>query len=324
MLRRHRLITRVEQEEGARSVRVLRKSGGPAPLSEERRLLVSGDPCHGQLDAEVLGGRGPEVARTRMDRRQQPGGHAEQVDRPGIPVAIVQVVKLGTRRVGRVRDVGGSVGEASHQPAVDRADREFSGLGPAPQPGVGLQQPADLRSREVRIQDEPGPASNLVLVAGFPEGPAQGRGPPVLPDDRAVHGFERRPVPEDHRLALVGDAHGPDVGLPGPGERLARHPARDLPDLQRVVFDPARLGEVLRELGVRPPQNAPVLTDHETGGAGRALVDCENGGCGHVAMGSEGETESTTAGGVSVPNAYRTPASSSSAMNAPTGKPTTA
>ena len=62
-------------------------------------------------------------------------------------------------------------------------------------------------------------------------------------------------VPGHDGLALVGDADPGQVRAVDAGvvERLAGHRARHVPDLARVVLDPARAREVLLELAVGAP-----------------------------------------------------------------------
>src|SRR5688500_17087728 len=155
-----------------------------------------------------------------------------------------------------------------------------------------LQQPSDLRSREIRIEHEPGPLPDLVLVARFLQLTAEARGPAILPDDGTRHGLERLPVPQHDGFALVRDPDPPHLrtvpvartrGL----ECCARDAATHLPDLRRVVLDPTRLREVLRELRVRPAEDAAVVSDDQAGGPGRALVDGEYGGNGHASLATE-------------------------------------
>ena len=100
---------------------------------------------------------------------------------------------------------------------------------------------------------EAGALADQVLVArGAQLVAARGRAP-VLPDERAVDGLAGRPVPDDDRLALVGDADRAQLARPRRRRRRAprRRRAGDVPDLGRVVLDPAGPREVLRELAVR-------------------------------------------------------------------------
>jgi hypothetical protein len=94
-----------------------------------------------------------------------------------------------------------------------------------------------------------------------------------LPDDRVVDRTTTRPVPDDRRLALVRHSDGRDVASahlvqPGADDLL-----RALPDLERVVLDPARLRvNLLVLLLIDRDHLAAVVEDHEAR-AGRSLID---------------------------------------------------
>ena len=101
------------------------------------------------------------------------------------------------------------------------------------------------------------------------------RGAAVLPDDRAGAGRAGAPVPDDDRLALVGDADRGDrlAGGVQLADDLGQRLAGDAPDVVGVVLDPARLREVLRELAVRTRPRHAVVVDREGAHAGGARVD---------------------------------------------------
>jgi hypothetical protein len=102
-------------------------------------------------------------------------------------------------------------------------------------------------------------------------------GAAVLPDDGAGTGDAGASVPRDDRLALVGDTDRSDR----PAElrvQLGEHRARGVPDLRRVVLDPAGLGEVLGELAVGPAHRPAVAVDRERSDAGGAGVDRDDDG----------------------------------------------
>src|SRR5207253_10208366 len=107
-------------------------------------------------------------------------------------------------------------------------------------------------------------------------GAARGRAP-VLPDDRAVHGPAGCAVPEQGRLALVRDPDRREVarGDPRVDEGRGRRLLDALPDLLRVVLDPAGPGEVLRKLRVAAAADGELRVDDEAGRARGALVDRE-------------------------------------------------
>ena len=60
---------------------------------------------------------------------------------------------------------------------------------------------------------------------------------------------------------------------PGRVQRLARDRAGDVPDLGRIVLDPAGLREVLLELAVGAADQLRIRIEDEAGGAGGPLVD---------------------------------------------------
>src|SRR6266576_2167249 len=86
--------------------------------------------------------------------------------------------------------------------------------------------------------------------------------------------------------SLVGDADRlrRDAGLL---DRFARRGNRDPQNLLGIVLDLSRRREVLRELAVAAAEHSALGADDERGGAGRALIECQdsrhrdsvNGGC---------------------------------------------
>ena len=147
---------------------------------------------------------------------------------------------------------------------VDRPERE-------PVAPVLAQKPLELRRREVRIGNEPRALADQVGV----ELAAALRRAAVLPDDRGRDRLPGCAVPEQRRLALVRDRDRVDAVEP----RLRRGSKDALPDLLRVVLDPARPREVLRQLGIAAALNVQILVDDETRRARRALVDREDHEC---------------------------------------------
>src|SRR5262249_61811360 len=95
--------------------------------------------------------------------------------------------------------------EIPDEPRVDRAEGQVAALGADAGSRDLVEEPADLRAREVRVEDQPGLRPHQALQAVGPEPVAQGRCPPALPDDRAMNRPARRPLPYDGGLALVGD-----------------------------------------------------------------------------------------------------------------------
>jgi len=139
-----------------------------------------------------------------------------------------------------------------------------------------------LVAEKVRIEQQAGPVLDHRLVPVAPQAVAQRRRPPVLPDDGLVYGFSGLAVPQHRGLALIGNPDGGDIlgrksalgqGLLGDTDRIA-------PDVLGVVFDPAGLREMLRQLVLGRRRRLTVLIEDHGATAGRALVDGQDGACG--------------------------------------------
>ena len=117
-----------------------------------------------------------------------------------------------------------------------------------------------------------------VLEALLAQRGAARRGAAVLPHDRVV---QRPPLRSSQattvsRWLVIPTARQRAGGDAGGDQRLVGDDARHVPDLRRVVLDPARPREVLRELAVGAAAQLRLCVEHEAGRAGRALVDREN------------------------------------------------
>ena len=118
------------------------------------------------------------------------------------------------QRAAGVRDVGDmepSGGEPPDEEGVDRSERQVAALGPLAEAGRGIEDVADLRSREVGIDRQPGLLADGRFVAGRPKLVAERGGDTALPDDGRRDGPTGRAIPHDRRLALVRDPDGGDL-----------------------------------------------------------------------------------------------------------------
>ncbi len=266
-----RLLAGVEQEEGAGAVRALGLAGVEAGLPEQGRRLVAEGAGH-RYAAEVAARLAVDV-RGGQDLRQHRPGYAERVQQLRVPVHCGQTHQHGTAGVGHVRRM--PPGQPPDQPGVDGAEEHLALLRPQPEVGHLVEQPTDLRSREVGRQRQPArrPEPVRALVTGqLPDDPV---GTGVLPHDRRVHRLARTGVPEHRRLALVGD---PDRGQVGPGQArlVERRPGNRLdvvPDLRGVVLHPARTRVDLPVLAMVLRDDPAVDIEDDAAGGGRTLVD---------------------------------------------------
>ena len=243
-----RLAAGVEEHEAAGAVGVLRH---PRPRWQawpnsaacwSPAIPATGtSPPKAPVRAVDLRPRAPAPGRLR-------GIDPEQVAELGVPAQPVDVEQHRPRGVRVVGDV--AAGELEDEPGVDRPEGR-----PARRLDV-LEQPLDLGAREVGVDDEPGALAHQRLVPGLAS--ARRSAPAVRRSCQTSARWTGSPVarvPGDHRLALVGDPDRVQVGAldPGVGDRLRGHPPGHLPDLVRVVLDPAGPREVLLELRVGAP-----------------------------------------------------------------------
>ena len=229
----------------------------------------------GRADAEHLFPGHADLARAVAYLRQQGARYPQGLEQGIVPPLGVDVEEQGARGVGGVGHVHLPTAEPPDQEAVDGAEGEPALLRALAGAGHVVEDPGHLGAREVGIQAEP----RLLLeerapALGLERGALRG-GAPVLPHDRGVYGRPALPIPHHCGLALVGD---PDRGHRSRRvERLAAHRQRGLPDLLRVVLDPARPRVVLGELALGDSTDVAAACIEDDGpAAGGALVDGED------------------------------------------------
>ncbi len=273
----------VEQEEVAGAVGVLGLAGLEADLADGCRVLVAehaGDRNVGQ----ALLGRGPAVCRGvagGTDAGEHRAGDTEQAEELVVPVEGRQVHQHRSariRHVGGVHATVGPSGEVPHDPRVGGPEERVSAFGRGAQAVDVLEQPLQLAAREVGGGGQAGLVPDDLAAAVAVQRRGDGGRPGVLPDKGVVEGASGAPVPDDGRLSLVGHSDGGEVT-----HRDARARGRgaddgpgSVPDLQRVVLDPAGPGEDLLVLELVAGDHAPVVVEDHEPGARRPLVDRSN------------------------------------------------
>ena len=168
----------------------------------------------------------PAIAADR-DAQAEKRRRVGRPDRPGARLDRRAAPRAGCRRARRARDrnhrgrgrTGASGSRCSASvartaPPVSRAMSQVSTVARADlaalrasgERRVLAEQPLELRGGEVRVEQQSGPAPDLRLLAAGAMLGADPGAAPALPDDRRGDRFERSPVEDDERLALVGDA----------------------------------------------------------------------------------------------------------------------
>src|SRR4051812_44868366 len=97
-----------------------------------------------------------------------------------------------------------AAGQLPDQPAVDRAEDDFTVLRALAQSGCRVQQPGDLRAGEVRGQRQPAARLEAVLTTLAPELADDAIGAHVLPVDGIVNRLAGVTFPQHRGLTLVG------------------------------------------------------------------------------------------------------------------------
>src|SRR4029077_19323127 len=181
------------------------------------------------------------------DLRQHGARHLDLAQQLGIPVEGLEVHQHGPGAIAVVGDVRAAVGPARQppdDPGIDVAEQQVPTLGRCAGARNVVEDPLDLRPREIGGDDETGLALDQWLDAVVDQLLTDVDGAGVLPDDGAVDPLFGFLLPDHGGFALVGDADARDlVGLdPALLHRALDDALRLLPDLHRVVFDPSRLG----------------------------------------------------------------------------------
>ncbi len=209
----------------------------------------------------------------RRDVRQHVTRNAECLEQHIVPVQRMQVHQLGAAGVGHVGHV--QSGEMPQQPGIDRAEQQIALFRTQPRVGDVVQQPAQLQRAEIAGQRQAGLGTETVLAAVSRVIRHQGIGSRILPDQGVVNRLARGAVPQQGRLALIGDADGGEVAprQSGAAQRLGDHRLGVAPDFDRIVFHPAGHGIDLPVLVLRHGDGIAGTVEHDEAGAGRALVD---------------------------------------------------
>ena len=247
----------VEQREAAGAIGRLDHAGREAGLADRsppagrRRCRASGS-ARRRAPASVS----PKSAGAVAHLRQHRGGHAEQRQQLLVPDAAADVEQQRARGVGGVGRMHRAAGQPPEQEAVDRAEGEFARLR-APR----ARRARCRAARRSWCRRNRGRAAGRCAARTSGSWPAATsaaqcrRGAPVLPDDGAVDRRGRCARSQTSVVSrwLVMPIAAMSRGLePGLGERLAAGREHAVPDVLRLVLDPARGRKMLRRIPAAP------------------------------------------------------------------------
>ena len=239
----------VGEHEGARTVGRLGLAEGKTSLPDRCRLLVTGQPADWNLAAEPSGMAPCQFAVCIDHTWERRLRDAEQFAQIAIELRTIQRQQQGAAGIAGIGDMV-AARKLVDQPALDGAESEPAGLRGAAHRLVIVEHPAHLGAREIGIEQQAGPPLDLRLVTVILHARTELGGSPVLPHNRARKRIAALAVPCDHRLALVGYSDRRDRARIT-SDNLARASQRALPDLGRIVFDPAGTRIMLGQFGLR-------------------------------------------------------------------------
>ena len=126
-------------------------------------------------------------------------------------MTLADVIEQGTCGVGRIRHVALAACQLPHEIAVDRAEEQLSGFSLLSGSINIIQNPFEFGSGKVGIKKKSGAIGYSLLMAGLAQILAERGGSSVLPDDCIIDRFARLAIPDERRLALIGDTDGGNV-----------------------------------------------------------------------------------------------------------------
>ena len=275
------LLPGVEDQEVTGAVGVLRLAGIERGLPERRSLLIAEDPRDRYLPQQALVRDDAVRLRRALDLGKHRLRHPEGLQDPVVPL---QGLKVHEQGAARVRDIGHMhpavhpAGEVPDKPAVGVAEQQIAGIRLLACTLDVLEDPDDLGTGEIGRERQPDLRLEPVDAAIGSEAINDRLGAGVLPDDRVVDGLAGVPVPDHSGLPLVRDPDRVDVvaGDVGLGQGLADDLAGVVPDLHRVVLDPAGMGEDLLVLELARRDDGTRTIEDDRTRARRALIDGKN------------------------------------------------
>ena len=175
-----------------------------------------------------------------------------------------------------------AAGQIPDQPGVHRSEGQLAGFCPFARPGDIVQYPRHLCSGEIRVDDKARLLPDRCFSATLTEFVACSRRAAVLPDDGVIDRLARFTIPDDGRLALVGDAHRRDISRPYLG--LAKHfnggAELRCENLERIMFHPSGLRVDLREFLLRPGMDFSFPGEENGARTGGSLIEGKDKGHG--------------------------------------------
>ncbi|MNP23008.1 hypothetical protein D3C76_1156990 [compost metagenome] len=147
----------IHEHETAGAIRRLDHPRPETGLPEQRRLLVPGRPRDRHLlPKKMIRNRRTVHLGGGLDFRQHRFRDVQEREQLVIPGQLVDVVHQRPRGVRVVRHMQAAAGKLPDQPCIDGAEQQFPVRGPLPRAFDMVEDPFDLGSGEIRIEQQAG------------------------------------------------------------------------------------------------------------------------------------------------------------------------
>ena len=169
-------------------------------------------------------------------------------------------------------------GQLPDEPGIDGTAEELAVLGASLRTLNLVEDPADLRAGEIRVDHETGAVAEESFEALRAKPLADRSARATLPNDRRMYRAAGVALPHDRRLSLVGDPDRGEVATADTGgpKRFASDRDRGGEDLFGVVFNVSRRWIELPNLAVGDAARRSLRVEHDRAGTGRPLIERED------------------------------------------------
>ena len=171
-----------------------------------------------------------------------------------------------------------AAGQFPHQPGVHSAEQDLAARSFFARFLNMVEDPLDLGAGKIGIRDQAGGLPDVVAQPLSYQVIHNACRTAALPDDGIVDRAAGVALPQDSRLALVGDA---DASHLGRGyacrcEHFEHGGVLGRPDVHRILFHPALMRIMLRQLVLPDRKDILLVVEQDRARAGRALVQGED------------------------------------------------
>ena len=265
----------MREKERSGAICALGRAGACDSVSVECSLLISCDCEDRQRSTEQRGIGQTELSTAGSYLRQHRDRHTLPRAKLVVPLTLAQVPE---HRPGRIRGIGrvdGTIRQFGQQPGVDGSTGQLARCDQLASAVDLVEKPGELGSGKVCVGLEPGTHPHFSSVSVIEFGSDRRRSS-ALPDDRRAERLERFAIPDQRGLALIRKSDCADVFDADLFDRVVSGLELALPEVNRGLFDPTRLGEPRIEVALSSGSDAPALIeDQRTAGRG-SLIEGED------------------------------------------------